>query len=250
MTNPNEMRVRVRPGPQAVAVGMLAGAIVLGGALILAGCLLAKRSEGASPAPVAADLAGLESGAALPNIHIELGEHYKIFPASYFWFETYSGAVGSTPSRGSKVKGTYVPLISPSNPYAVALKSLTEKYGALANIPASEVPDLKHFAVLLCTDRYSRVSDIPEHVEQGKTVKGLVNRLEGLGRKERALVTQNCPGVDPAKLIILTENAEPSGSLKVMLFLGGGVGLILAAVANVIRHRNSPRRIITPLPET
>ena len=55
----------------------------------------------------------------------------------------------------------------------------------------------------------------------------VVNKIESLSPKERALLQPAYPGVDFNKCWIVEEAREPAGAGKYMAFFGGGAALAL-----------------------
>jgi len=215
-------------GPRGWALMVMVFTAGLGAILLLFGVLAGIQGRGASATPVPADLARLEAGEPLPNIHVQLGEHLRLYPFSLYMYETTGG---QEVKPTSTIKGTYTPIVSPTNPYARALESLVKKYGSVERIPPQELPRPYGFAVLLSTHRLATVGDIPDRVQRASTVHGLMNnRMVSLGKEEQNLIRQNLPGVDPEKLLIYEEDMQPASPVVVLALILSGVVLIGAGV--------------------
>jgi hypothetical protein len=186
----------------------------------------------ASLEPVPASLASLESGEALPNVHVALGEHLCLYGASVYQYQTRSGS--DTPGVSTKIDYAYFPIISPEHPWMDQVRSVVLLHGGQVEaVPNNAWPEIEQFTVLVKSKkRFKTVGDIPDLVEVEDGVTGLVvNRIRKLGGKERELVQQAFPKADLDKVLILEEGRTPKTATATLGLAGVGIAVALAGLA-------------------
>jgi len=202
--------------------------IVIGGCVIFAGVQEYRVGKDSSADPVDVPLADLEGGKALPDNHIRIGEHHRIYATSVYEYEYEDDDAREKPS--SKVKWTYYP---------------EDKYDSLKKVPrGAKWPALKSFAVLVKTERFATIGDIPRKRKFIKSVQGLViNRIETLGDDEKRLIRSEFPKIDFDKIFVLEQDRKPETAATSigMMVAGGAVAVIPLGVLVLLRIRRSRR---------
>ncbi len=205
--------------------------LVIGGILAFFGFQEFRLSSGASGEPISADMAAAEAGTEPSNTHVVFGAHSAIYGASIYEY-TQSKYDSSEPGPSTKVTHAYYPVISTKHPFNVAWDELAEKYGSFDDVPETETfPDLTTFTVLVKTKRFDTIGSIPDGIIDEQSVQGLlINRISGLDNEEENLIKQSFPQVDVDKVLILEEGRKPSGILKSLGMLLGGLALAVVGV--------------------
>jgi hypothetical protein len=135
------------------------------------------------------------------------------------------------------VQAAYYPILSESHPFFQKIQSLAES-GELEDGLNPDLLKPDTVAVLVKTEAYSTVGDVPVSIEHKDAVQGLViNAVRDPAEEEARLIRENFPAIDLEKLIVLEEGRTPSSVLSYLLFMGGGAALILLAVASFIMGR-------------
>ena len=187
---------------------------VIGIALIFHGYEEMQLSRRATAEPEKVDLAGIEAGKRPENIHLTLGEHYRLYPAAIY---TYSRDKGdsSRPGPGTSVNHVFYPVISTDHPFLKAMEEMALKYGKVADAPKDVPrPKLDSFAVIVKTDRLKTVGSIPNDWKKEGAITGLVvNQADPLKDSEIALIRHSFPRFDAAHVLVLEEGRKPSGFL-------------------------------------
>ena len=112
--------------------------VIGGGAVVYFGYQEYTLSVGASEIPVHCVLRDLETGTEPPDKHLEIGEHWAIFPTWVGWGEENS----------DQLDYIYYPIVSEGSPYNQAWDELLGRYGD-NEIPQNEYPSLKSLAILV-----------------------------------------------------------------------------------------------------
>lgn len=240
--NPSAQELKLRfkkITPKAWAVGSLAGLSMLGLLLIIAGLLVANRDRGAARDPVACDMAQLEKGQSLPNIHAMIGPHLRVYGKSFFYAEA---PISGTPAPSAEVEFTYVPLVSMEHPFAKKLLASAKQPANIGSIPKQSWPALEKFVVLLRTDRFNTVVEIPQTVEYAPSAHGLffVN-VGSLDEHESEVIRKALPNVDSSKVLILLEDTSPASPLMPWALGVAGLSLIGLGVLLVVRTKGPLR---------
>lgn len=214
--------------------------LIGGGFLAFFGYQEFKLGNDASQTPVAVDLAKLEAGEPLPNVHVQVGEHICIYTASVYRYNTSSSDEEATAS--SKVQFAYFPIISQAHPWFAEARAATARYGGDVDaVPEKEWPEIKQFAVLVKTSsRFPTVGSIPDEWGEGEAVSGLViNRVKKLSGEERDMIQQSFPQLDLEKVLILEEGRRPKSAVASLGMAGGGVLLAMAGLVWLVAGARS-----------
>jgi hypothetical protein len=202
--------------------------IVIGGCLAYFGILEYSVGGDASPTPVDVELADLEAGKPLPDNHIGIGLHHCMYNSSVIEYEYDGGDKTMRPS--SPVIWTWTPLISDKHPYAIKIRQLIAKHGSVKKIPRSaDWPVLKDFVVLLKSEAYDTVKDIPDGRKYYKSVSGLViNEIESLGDEDKRLIRAKFPKIDFEKILIVEHGRKPSSAaVSISIIVVGGLLMLI-----------------------
>ena len=209
--------------------------MVIGGCLAYFGHLEYRVGSQASAKPVDVELADLEAGKPLPDNHAKIGRHHRIYGSRVYEYETDNG---SQPKPSSPVNWTYYPILSDQHPSIMKMRELEQKYGSWKKAPKTEWPRVKDFAVIVKTEYFKTVKDIPSGRKYYESVSGLViNEIEALGDDEKDLIRTEFPKIDFEKVLILEEYRKPTSvPVSIGLMIGGGV-LIVLPLLLILRSR-------------
>ncbi len=214
--------------------------------LIVAGIVVAfigyeefKVSQGTTKEPMEIQLSSLEQGESVKNNHLKITEHWALFPFSVYEYKQDRGETGD-PKPTAKVNHTYYPIISNDHPYLIRLDELAEEYDDLDEVPDEEWPTIGDLAVLVKSEQFATIADIPYDWEFKSELQGLViNRIKSLEKEESRLIQSSFPTVDLDKVLLLEVGRKPSSSLKSLgMVLGGGI-LSLFGVMLLLRGRKA-----------
>jgi len=209
--------------------------MVIGGCLAYFGYLEYQVGSQSSAKPVDVELADLEAGKPLPDNHTKIGRHHRIYGSSVYEYETDDG---SQPRPSSPVNWTYYPILSDKHPSIMKMRELEKKYGSWKKVPEAERPRVKDFAVIVKTEDFKTIKDIPGGRKYNKSISGLViNEIESLGDDEKDLIRAEFPKIEFEKVFILEEYRKPTSvPLSIGLMIGGGV-LIVLPLLLILRSR-------------
>ena len=213
--------------------------MIIGGCLIWYGILEYRVGGGASSVAVDVEIADLEAGNALPDNHIRIGLHHCLYGASVFEYEDDSGQ----PTSSSKLVWLYSPIISDGHSYMDGLRELEKTHGSLENVPEdAEWPPLTDFAVLVKSEAYKTLGDVPDQRKYYESVSGLViNRIESLGDQEKSLIREMFPDIDFDKILILEHGREPTSSgVVAALILAGSLFVLIPVLLGIRGMRAQP----------
>ena len=86
----------------------------------------------------------------------------------------------------------------------------------------------------------ARNSGDVERLAAEDTLTGMViNEIDGLGSEERKLLESSYPGVDFKQVLIFEPGRKPMSTGAVYGMLGGGILLILAGIAWLVKGKKS-----------
>ncbi|MBT7298351.1 MAG: hypothetical protein HN849_02500 [Victivallales bacterium] len=205
--------------------------IIGGGVLAFFGFQEYRVGAGAAAQPVAVELAELEAGEELPNVHAKIGEHLCLYSAAVYRCNVGKGE--GQPGPDSKIDYMYFPIISTTHAwFSDANAVLAQHGGNAAAVPEKGWPEVKPLAVLVKSkDRFGTVGEIPDEWVVRKEVSGLVvNRIKKLSGEERDLIQRSFPSADLDKILILADGRSPRSGAATMGIIGGGILLALAGL--------------------
>ena len=176
--------------------------------------------------PAEIRLSSLEKGEETDNIYLKFDEHWRIFPASIYEYETYGGRE-KKPADYSKVNYVYYPIISGEHTYLYSFTELSQKYGEIHKIPKNEMPRIKDFRILVKTDRFEFIGEIPSEWRHSASVEGIVigTAQSELSNPEKQLVYEMFPSANLYKMLVLDENRKPISKIYSILMIFGGLFL-------------------------
>ena len=197
----------------------------IGGCMVYYGFLENRLSGDASVEPVEVSLADLEAGEPLPDAHIKIGLHHRMYAISVYEHEDDgSGRLRSD----TTVYWTYYPIISHDHPYIRSLVELEEEYGSLDKIPDREWPPLGEVAVVVKSELFSTYGEIPRERRYTEAIEGMViNEIESLGEEEKKLLSDGFPKMDFDKILILEEYRRPISTAGVVAIITVGSILVI-----------------------
>jgi hypothetical protein len=160
---------------------------------------------------VAVDLAKLESGEAVPNNHVLIGEHVALYPACVYEYEQRDSG---DPNNNTKVTHLFYPIISKSHP------------------AMSESSDgVESFAVMVKTEQFPTIGSIPDVPAPVGSIQGLIiNDIDGLDSEEKDLVRSSFPNVNFDKLLVLEVGRQPASLFKSLGMSFGGAVIVLLGI--------------------
>jgi hypothetical protein len=215
-------------------------AVIIGACLIWFGIQEYRVGAGASTEPVPVKLADLEAGTPLLDNHIRIGLHHCMYPLAVLEYRSDDdGKMGPS----AKVTWTYTPLISDRHPYMGKIRALEKKYGGYDKIPKTAAwPKLGDFVVLLKSEVYETIGDIPRRRKFYESVAGLViNEVDPLGDEEKKLIRDGIPKIDFDKVFIVEHGRKPTSAAGSIGFVVAGGLLVLLPIAFAVRSLRKPR---------
>lgn len=220
--------------------------LVIGGCLAYFGYEEYRVGGSSSAEPVDVELADLEEGKPLPDTHVRIGKNYRLYLFNVF---EYVKEEGRRPGPDTEVTWVYYPIVSEKHPAIVKLRQLRAKYGSLGKAPKAERPKVEDFAVLIKTERYGTVKELPDGFDYIASATGLViNRIESLGDEERRLIRGTFPKIDFDKVYILEEHREPTSRAVSIGFIVAGALVVLLTLWLTFRPRRAPKLPDDPAP--
>jgi hypothetical protein len=208
--------------------------MVAGGVMCFIGYQEYSVGEGTSQEPTDVALADLEQGTSAPNNHLRVGEHLAIYEELIYCY-TDDLVLSQEPTDTTRVDYAYYPIVSLVHPFVQGVFELDRLTPEEAEAKAQDLW-LDDFKVLVRTNRFSTVGELPETYGRERAVEGLiVNRISSLGWEERSLLAESFPDLDLDSILILQEGRKPASEVfsfgmiaaGVALFLGGaGMGVI------------------------
>tara|TARA_R110002096_G_scaffold13623_12_gene48041 strand:+ start:1345 stop:1998 length:654 start_codon:yes stop_codon:yes gene_type:complete len=202
------------------------GMFIVGIAVIFYGFSEFRLSKAASDEPTTLELAEIESGTAdLSNAHVVIGPHVADYYECIFEYEG-----GNEMKDTDKVTYAYYPILSSQHPYVVGMNRLYEQHpeGIPEEIP---LPDMGVISVLVKTEQFPTIADIPEDMILEKQVQGLfVNKIEKLDKDEIDLLKDSYPAIDPEKVLLLDKARTPTPAGITFGIMGGGALVCVFAI--------------------
>ena len=187
--------------------------------------------------PSATKLVDIEKGNKITNNYLILDEHWAFYSSCVYYYKTskYDKEVKDS----STVEYAYYPALSIEHPYIIQLGKLEEKYGDLSKVPEGQFPKLENIDVLIKTEKFKTVGDIPAYIDTKKNMTGLViNSINSLNDDEKRLIQESFPKVNFNKVVIIEEGREPSSTTSSFAMMGGGVFIIFIGIAVAFKGRD------------
>lgn len=215
-------------------------ALIIGGGFVsYMGWQEYQLLDGVSDTPEVLDLAELETRSTLDNPYINLKEHWRVYPGSVFSYEVPKNASSDEALPEYKVTETYYPVISMTHPFFLKLAALQMQYGDLDAVPDEEYPDVGNFKVLVKTDAFKQVRDVPDDWMESEGVEGMViNAISSLSQEEEALIRESFPSVDMSSVLILEEGRKPKALSTVLGMMIGGALFSLLMLGIMVKGRS------------
>lgn len=214
--------------------------LLLGGVATFYGYEEHKLAAMATEAPVAADLAALESGARPTSIHLEIGPHWRLWDQLiYSYTQEKSAPTGGAPGPATKVDYVYYPVVSADHPFIAKWNALLATYGDFEHVPDDEFEPLPQIVMLVRTERFAHVRNLPTAPwERADRLQGLVvNQVRALDADARRLLRESFPLLPLDQVLILEEGRQPTSTVKAMGVMGGGGLLSLLGLASLFLRR-------------
>jgi len=215
-----------------------------------------KVSSGASASPVPADLAEIEKSGVAPDPHLLMGKHFALYSASVYEYELERGETESTfVPDGTLINFCLYPVISKDHPYHAELAEWRRRMRAGERADEPEIREIREVSVLVKTERFEIVGQIPDEAVWENSIQGLViNRIRSLQPDERRLIRDSLPGVDLSRVLILEDGRTPTSTggsmmLFVLAALCGGGGIACFAIGKRLESRGRRGRR-GPAPES
>lgn len=217
-------------------------------ALVYAFCLLVgivlgaygwkklRDADGTSPVPAAVSLEDLESGTPPPQPYVVVGEHVRLYSASFGRCSTSRYSRREAPD--SRVQFAVYP-ITPVGPEAQRILELESRYGSWEAIPETEERgELKPLVVWVRTRAFRRIRDIPTRSERADSVEGMMRVSRGPTDEEWSEIERSEPRVRRADVRILEEGeTPPSPFVGRAMFVAGVLVLLLPLGIMLVRAR-------------
>jgi len=209
--------------------------IGVGGILAYFGFQEFQVSKNTGSEPVLVNLEELEKTKEIPDSgYLEIENAWEAINYMTYYYE-YPEFAGTEEKPEYEVTHAYVPLISSNHPYSLALDDLEEKYPDGVEIPEEEFPVMQDFQILLKTNDYKTLGDIPEFWVFHEKLEGVViNKINSFESGEEDLIRQSFPNLDFNKILILEKDRKPSSSFKSFGMMGGGFALIIIGIGLLV----------------
>lgn len=195
------------------------------------------------------ELSDLEAGQPLPNIHLRLGRHWKVWDELYYSYEIEPDEDPNAP--GTKVTYAFYPLVPDVHPHSQAYALPGELYESAEDVPEDAWPVLQDFAVLVRTKEFRTVGALPETGEwqDAEELTGLVvNEIRPLKTDERDLLTQAYPAINLESVLVVEEGRRPETATSCFVWMALGGGAILLGLFLILRSTTGRREGVGELP--
>lgn len=213
--------------------------VVIGGFLIYMGVQEYLVSGGASSEPEEVDLAEIEQGSVPENTYLKIKEHVALYAAAVYSYRAKTEQ--ANPPASTSVNYSFHPIISNSHSFVVGFAELAKKADETDNLQDFVIPEIEEFAVIVKTEKFKTIGDIPEGIRDEDSIEGLViNKIDSLDKEEKELLKQSFPNADLDKVLILEDGRKPAPMIKWLGMIGGGILLILVGIGIVIKSRSTP----------
>ena len=155
--------------------------IILGAGLVLHGMQELREMTKVAVEPVKHKLAKLERRDRPTNVHVEFGEHVRLYDYAVISYEEpETGIQGKRPPPDAVVRYCYVPVFSKE--YQASLKK-KRKAAAVKGHPVK----MDRMALVIKTTEFKKYSEIPVRPKNSESVSGmLVTTLDKLPEEERS----------------------------------------------------------------
>lgn len=198
---------------------------ILGFFLLLKGCDERKLSSSSSSDPLERSFAQLEAGEVPDSDYVRLTDGVAIYSLGIL----HLSKAEMLPGPDASLKWFYYPVLSPEHDDVEGLKEYLEDPGTRKNYR------VQGLQVLVKTDQYDTVGDLPVGMEEIAAFEGtVINKISPLGLEESQLLQRSFPRVASGKVLVLELGREPSGFFGYALYFGGGILLFLASGAWII----------------
>lgn len=214
--------------------------VIIGGvALGFFGVQEIMVSSGATDVPLDIALADIEKGPLPENTHLRIGAHQAVYGGCVYEYQQSKYEKGP-PNATTKLNFCYYPILSDEHPFIKTYDELLEKYGDDESIPDEEYPDTGHISVLVKTDQFKTIGDIPDvgWTDQPNAQGLVINRIKSLDAEETRLIKSSFPSTDMAKVLILELGRKP-GAMKGWAMAGGGVLIVLVTIGVAIGRKRA-----------
>lgn len=204
--------------------------LVAGGAAIVwHGFEEHKVSRGTTAEAIDVKLADIEAGKISDNNHLKIGKHWALHTETIYSYSQSKYDTGE-PGPNTSISYAFYPIISHSHEHLKEVYAYWAKKEADPNFQGA-APTVRSFSVLVKTNRFDKLRDLPTDDKEVDSIKGLVvNRIRTLDDDEKKLISQSFPSVNLDKVLILDDGREPSSATASWAFMIGGVLLVLTGI--------------------
>ena len=216
--------------------------IVLGCVVIYFGIQEYLVSAGTTVDPQTYDLYSLETNTPFKNNHAMINNFWALYPAAIYQYQT-SEYDNSEPTDATKVDFTYYPVISEDHEFITTLWDQIDKYGDVEDIPDEEFPSINDFRVLVKTERFATVGDIPmDFTYEDNGLSGLfINKIKKLKSDEIKLLQESFPDMNFGNVLILEEGRKPQPVMIAYGIILGGVLLVISPLIVFVIYKQKQK---------
>ncbi len=183
--------------------------------------------------------------------YLRLDDHLRIYPtACYLYYEEGFGSRKQT--TDSEIASLYYPILPVSHPLSRHYEEVEKKYKSVENSPDEafdQAPGFDGYLVLVKTDEFSRVYNIPSNLATANSVEGVLVRHTEWDRDEKELIMEAYPGINQSKILILEKGRKPSSPVVAYMVVTGGFLLLLLPIGLIWTNRRT-RQNTVPLRRT
>ncbi len=214
--------------------------ILIGCGLVVAGLLTLQEHLVITAEPVEVNLYILEQGGGVDSRHLLIREHIALFSKAVYTYHIPEGA-SDEPQPAYAVDHIYYPIVSTSHPHVKEVARLARKYKGVHRIPAAAMPELENVAVMVKTNRYRTVDEIPKEGERIRILQGVVITHPFLPAPgDKKMVAQKYPSLDFSDVLVIEPNRiPPEPYIAFGMIGGGGIVMMLGMIFFFVVRRKS-----------
>ena len=176
--------------------------------------------------PEAIRVQELEGGKLPTQPYVRLDAHYAVFESTVY------------EHKRERIKDLIYPVVSEQHPWSLAWQRLQEKYSSPDQIPTGEIPALEPIRVLMLSDRFDKVDDIPDSGRDEPAAEGILFTWDELDSGERDLVEMLVSGPAAEQVVVLDLDRKPRSLAFSIGMLISGVVASFFAVGMFFKPKN------------
>ena len=190
-----------------------------------------KVSFGVDRMPLDVSLEEIEAGNRPPTGFLRLGEHVRLYNLGFY---VHSSRETNLPEDHHRPKYVLYPIVSKKHPCIAKSPDAA---------PTDPLPECNEFAVLVKTERFVELRQIPHLAQESGSVAGLiVTRASDLPLQAKGWIRDHFQGLNLDGVVILEEGRKPPSPRNWLLLLGGATACVLPATIWFIVYLRRERK--------